>query len=168
MERVFVETRPEDIGHNPFKLIGADWMLITAGTRESFNTMTGAWGGLGIMWDRRIAMCVIRPNRYTYEFMEGSEYFSLSFFEEEYRDALTYCGTHSGRDVNKAAEARLNPVFGENSIYFAEARLVIECRKIYFQDITPANFLAPDIDGFYPKKDYHRMYIGEIVRCLSR
>ncbi|MHB8108879.1 MAG: flavin reductase family protein [Syntrophorhabdaceae bacterium] len=168
MESVFVEMKSEDIGHNPFKLIGSDWMLITAGTKESFNTMTGAWGGLGIMWDKRIAICVIRPNRYTFEFMEKSKYFSLSFFDEEYRDALTYCGTTSGRDVNKIAETGLTPIFGEDTIYFAQARLVIECSKIYYQDIDPVNFLAPEIDGFYPKKDYHRLYIGEIMRCLSR
>ncbi|MEN6616669.1 MAG: flavin reductase family protein [Syntrophorhabdus sp.] len=168
MEPVFIEMRPEDIGHNPFKLIGADWMLITAGTREDFNTMTGAWGGLGIMWEKRVAMCVIRPNRYTYEFMERSKFFSLSFFDEEYRDALTYCGTTSGRDVNKVAETGLTPVFGEDTIYFAQARLVIECSKIYYQDINPANFLIPEIEGFYPKKDYHRLYLGEIIRCLSR
>ena len=168
MESVFAEMRPEDIGRNPFRLIGADWMLITAGTKESFNTMTGAWGGLGVVWDRRVAICLVRPTRYTYEFMERSWSFSLCFFDEEYRDALTYCGTTSGRDVNKAVEAGLTPVFGEDTIHFAEARLVIECRKIYHQDIEPQNFLVPDIDGFYPKKDYHRMYVGEIIRCLSR
>jgi flavin reductase (DIM6/NTAB) family NADH-FMN oxidoreductase RutF len=160
--------KAENIGRNAFRLIGADWMLITAGTKDSFNTMTGAWGGLGIMWDMRVAICVVRPNRYTYEFMERYPAFSLSFFDEEYRDALTYCGTTSGRDVNKVAQTGLTPVFGEDTTYFAQARLVMECRKIYFQDIEPQNFLAPEIDGFYPKKDYHRMYMGEIVRCLSR
>jgi flavin reductase (DIM6/NTAB) family NADH-FMN oxidoreductase RutF len=168
MNTVFQETKPEDIGRNPFKLIGEDWMLITAGTKDSFNTMTGAWGGLGIIWDKRVAMCLVRPNRYTYEFMERSRSFSLSFFDEQYRDALTYCGTKSGRDVNKVAQTGLTPVFGEDTIYFAQSRLVIECRKIYFQDILPGNFLVPEIDGFYPKKDYHRMYFGEIIRCLSR
>ncbi len=120
------------------------------------------------MWDKRVAMCLVRPNRYTYEFMERSWSFSLSFFDEQYRDALTYCGTKSGRDVNKVAQTGLTPVFGEDTIYFAQSRLVIECRKIYFQDILPGNFLVPGIDGFYPKKDYHRMYFGEIIRCLSR
>lgn len=168
MESVFKEIRPEDIGENPFKLIGSDWMLITAGTKDSFNTMTGAWGGFGIMWDRRIAVCVIRPNRHTYKFMESSASFSLSFFDEQYRDILTYCGTRSGRDVDKAAETGLTPISGEDSIYFAQANLVIECRKIYYQDIMPGNFLIPEIEGFYPKKDYHRAYFGEITRCLER
>lgn len=159
---------PENLVDNPFKLIGKDWMLITAGAKESFNTMTGAWGGLGVLWGKNICFCVIRPNRYTYEFMERSDVFTLSFLEEQYRDALTYCGTKSGRDVNKTAETKLTPVFNDDSIYFAEARLVLVCKKIYFQDMMPANFLAPEIDEFYPLKDYHRMYVGEIARCLSR
>ncbi len=164
----FQKISPENLVDNPFKLIGKDWMLITAGTKESFNTMTGAWGGLGVLWSKNICFCVIRPNRYTYEFMERSDVFTLSFLEEQYRDALTYCGTKSGRDVNKTAETNLTPVFNDDSIYFAEARLVLVCRKIYFQDILPANFISPEIDEFYPLKDYRRMYVGEIARCLSR
>ena len=168
METIFREIKPEAVTDNTFKLIGQDWMLITAGTKDSFNTMTGAWGGLGIMWDKRIAVCVIRPNRHTYEFMEASAKFSLSFFDGQYRDVLTYCGTKSGRDVNKVKETGLTPVFGDEIVYFAQSRLVIECRKIYYQDITPENFLSPDIEGFYPKKDYHRVYFGEIISCLVR
>lgn len=166
--KTFQEITPEDLVGNPFKLIGKDWMLITAGKEESFNTMTGAWGGFGVLWSKNICFCVIRPNRYTYEFMERSDFFTLSFLEEQYRDILTYCGTKSGRDVNKTAETNLTPVFNSDSIYFAEARLVMICRKIYFQDMLPAHFLAPEIDEFYPLKDYHRMYVGEIARCLSR
>lgn len=130
----FKRINPEDITDNVFKLIGKDWMLITAGTKDSFNTMTGAWGGLGILWDKRICFCVIRPGRYTYEFVERSDLFTVSFFGEQYRDILTYCGTKSGRDVNKVAETGLTPVFGDNSVYFGEARLVLVCRKIYYQE----------------------------------
>jgi flavin reductase (DIM6/NTAB) family NADH-FMN oxidoreductase RutF len=162
------EINPENLVDNPFKLIGKDWMLITAGTRESFNTMTGAWGGLGVLWYKNVCFCVIRPNRYTYEFMEKCSSYTLSFLEEQYRDVLTYCGTKSGRDVNKVTETGLTPVFDNDSIYFAEARLVLICKKIYFQDMIPAHFLDPAIDEFYPLKDYHRMYVGEIVRCLRR
>ncbi|MBA4390390.1 MAG: flavin reductase [Syntrophus sp. (in: bacteria)] len=168
MNNIFKEINPEFVMDNPFKLIGSDWMLITAGSRESFNTMTGAWGGLGIMWEKKVAWCVIRPNRYTYKFVEESPFYTLSFLEEQYRDVLTYCGTKSGRDVNKVAETGLTPVFGENTIYFAEARLVLECKKIYFQDILPKNFLSPEIEEYYPQKDYHRMYVGEIIRSLTR
>ena len=162
----FKETKPELLTDNPFKLIGSDWMLITAGTPESFNTMPASWGGLGILWERKVAACFIRPTRYTFEFAERSTYFTLSFFEEQYRKALTYCGTHSGRNTDKVKEAGLTPVKEDGFVYFEEARLVLACRKLYYQNIVPERFLDPKIESMYPQKDYHRMYIGEIVKCL--
>ena len=164
----FREIRPELLTENPFKLIGADWMLITAGTAESFNTMTASWGGLGILWERQVCFCFIRPTRYTYEFIERAENFTLSFFEERYRKALSYCGSHSGRDADKIREAGLTPMKEGGFVSFSEARLVLACKKIYSQDINPDRFLDPAIEGMYPKKDYHRMYVGEIKRCLVR
>ncbi len=165
---LFRNLDPETLNENVFRLIGKEWMLVTAGDRSSFNTMTAAWGGWGIMWQKKCAWCVIRPNRYTFEFMERCSHFTLSFLEEQYKDILTYCGSKSGRDVNKIAETGLTPVFSEKGVYFAEARLVFECRKMYFQDLIPENFLSPDIEELYPLKDYHRMYLGEIISCLSR
>jgi len=85
----------------------------------------------------------------------------------QHRKALAYCGSHSGRDVDKIEATGLTSVQTESgAVYFAEARIVLECRNIYFQDINPANFLDPSIAGNYPDKDYHRMYVGEIVRCM--
>jgi len=165
----FTEIAPETIDESAFKLIGKDWMLITAGGIESFNTMTGGWGGLGVMWSRNVCCCVIRPQRYTYQFMEKSDFFTVTFFEEKHRAALEYCGSHSGRDVDKIKATGLTPVRSESgAVYFAEARIVLECRKIYFQDIDPANFLDPTIADNYPARDYHRMYMGEIVKCMVR
>jgi len=162
------EVSSELITDNTFKLIGKDWMLVTAGEEAAFNTMTAAWGGLGVLWDKNICFCVIRPTRYTYAFMEKSENFTLSFFEEYYRDSLTYCGTKSGKDVDKVEKTGLTPVFNNGAVYFSEARLVMVCKKIYTQDIVPEKFLDPEIDKFYPEKDYHRMYVGEIRRCLRK
>lgn len=162
----FKEIKPELLTDNPFKLIGADWMLITAGTVGSFNTMTASWGGLGVLWERKVCFCFIRPTRYTYEFIERSENFTLSFFEERFRKALSYCGSHSGRDTDKIKEAGLTPVTEGGFIHFAEARLVLACRKLYFQDISPDRFLDAAIEGMYPQKDYHRMYVGEIKKCM--
>jgi flavin reductase (DIM6/NTAB) family NADH-FMN oxidoreductase RutF len=164
----FKETKPELLTDNPFKLIGTDWMLITAGTPESFNTMTASWGGLGILWERKVATCYIRPTRYTYELIERSQHFTLSFFNETFRKALTYCGTHSGRNVNKIKEAGITPMKEKAFVYFEEARLVLACRKLYYQDIGPERFLDPTIESMYPQKDYHRMYIGEIEKCLVK
>jgi len=165
----FVEIKPEDMRGNVFKLIGSDWMLIAAGTRDSFNMMTASWGGMGVLWNKRIAICFVRPQRYTYEFVERATHFALSFFSEDYRDALNLCGSKSGRQMDKVAATGLTPVVGETgAIYFAEARLVLECRKIYFQDLDPAHFVDDEIHRNYSKRDYHRMYFGEIIHCLAK
>lgn len=162
----FVEILPEKLDESAFKLIGSDWMLITAGRMDSFNTMTASWGGLGVLWNKNVCYCVIRPQRYTHEFMEKSQYFTLSFFDRDYRKALEICGTKSGRDVDKVKETGLTPVrAGCGAVYFDEARIVMECRKIYFQDINPANFVDRTIADNYPDEDYHRMYVGEIMKC---
>jgi len=157
------------IKDNVFKLIGADWMLITAGSIRSFNTMTASWGAFGELWNKKISICFIRPVRHTYTFMEKADYYTLSFFDEKHRDVLKFCGSRSGRDVNKVAKTGITPVETESgAVYFDEARLVLECRKIYFSDLDPAHFLDSKIDNEYPQKDYHRMYIGEVIRCLVR
>ena len=157
--------KTKDLDKNVFSLIGDQWMLLTAGTPERCNTMTASWGGLGVLWGINVAACYIRPQRYTYEFVERSGFFTLSFFGEEYRKALTLCGSKSGRDIDKIKECGLTvSASAGNAPYFQEAELVLVCRKLYWQDIDPAHFLDPDLDGrWYPEKDYHRMYIGEIV-----
>jgi len=166
----FSSIAPQEIPDNVFRLIGSDWMLITAGPPDAYNTMTASWGGFGVLWDRNVCWCVIRPHRYTYQFMERAENFTLSFFEENYRSVLEFCGSRSGRDVDKAAATGLTPIPGSlpGTTCFAQARLIIECRKLYFQDLDPRNFLDPSIHDNYPQRDYHRMYLGEILNCLVR
>lgn len=158
------------MNENVFELIGSDWMLITAGTPDSYNTMTASWGGLGVLWNRNVAICFVRPTRYTYEFLEKADNFTLSFFDEEHREKLNLCGSKSGRDTDKAAATGLVAVSGQLSgtTTFEQARMVLECRKLYFQDIEPARFGDPSIESLYPNKDYHRMYIGEIVNCMMK
>jgi flavin reductase (DIM6/NTAB) family NADH-FMN oxidoreductase RutF len=112
----FRETKPELLTDNPFKLIGTDWTLITAGAPRSFNTMTASWGGLGVLWDKKVCFCFIRPTRHTYSFVEKAASFTLSFFDEQHRKALTFCGTHSGRDTDKIAATGLTPVQGRDRL----------------------------------------------------
>ncbi len=168
MDGIFMEIKPEEIKDNTFKALASDWMLVTAGTMEKMNTMTASWGGFGVLWDRNVGICVVRPTRYTYDFMEKSDRFTLSFYDASYRNALVICGTKSGRDTDKIALAGLTPMEIEGSVCFKEARLIMVCRKIYYQDVDPANFLDPAIGKSYPKKDYHRMYVGEILKCYAK
>lgn len=165
----FSETPVEQLTDNPFRLIGKDWMLITAGTLESWNTMTASWGGLGILWNKPVAFAFIRPTRHTFGFAERNDRFTLSFFDETHRDALTLCGTKSGRDTDKAKETGLVPVAGSpGTVYFEQARLVLECRKLHAQDLDPDGFIDPAIHDTYQDEDFHRMYVGEVFRCLVR
>jgi len=164
----FKELTPTNLKENPFKMINEDWMLISAGTEKNFNAMTASWGGLGIMWNKNVATVVVRPNRYTFEFIEKQEYFTLSFFEEEHRDALTLCGTKSGRDMDKISEAGLNPVFDNNGIYYEEAKIIMVCKKLYSQNMVPESFMTNELEEFYPKKDYHKLYIGEIENMYEK
>ncbi len=169
MERKFTQIKPEMITDNTFKMVGKDWMLITAGSLDKYNTMTASWGGFGILWSKNVCFCVVRPTRHTYQFLEAADRFTLTFFAEQHREALNYCGTKSGRDVDKAAATGLIPRQDRDGlVYFDQARLVLECQKLYFHDLDPAHFLDPAIEKNYPLKDYHRLYIGEITHCLTQ
>jgi flavin reductase (DIM6/NTAB) family NADH-FMN oxidoreductase RutF len=162
---VAAESRPENI----FKLFDHDWMLVTAGTMEAYNALTASWGGMGILFEKEVTMCVVRPVRHTFGFMEKSDVFTLSAFEEKYRPALRTFGRASGRDGDKAKATGMTPVQGlHGGIFFQEARLVYECRKIYYHDIDPGKFLDQKMHKFYPRKDYHRMYIGEVLTVHAR
>jgi len=159
---------PQDINQNPFTLIDDDWFLLSAGNLTAFNTMTASWGGLGILWNRPVVFCFVRPHRYTYKFMESNEFFTMSFFDEIHRDALNYCGKVSGKNNDKMKVTGLKPFESPaGSIFYEQAKLMLECRKLYFSDIIPEHFLTESINKNYPKKDYHRMYIGEITSCFN-
>ncbi len=165
----FKTITPGQIKDNVFKLIGEDWMLITAGKEDAFNTMTASWGGLGILWNKTVSCCFVRPTRYTYEFMEKGNTYTLSFFSEKYRRALEICGSKSGRDGDKISETGLTPCLAAyDAVTFKQAQLVLVCNKLYFQDLIPRNFIDPQIETNYPKKDYHRMYVGEILTALQQ
>jgi flavin reductase (DIM6/NTAB) family NADH-FMN oxidoreductase RutF len=159
---------PKDIHQNPFTLIDDDWFLLTAGNTNAFNTMTASWGGMGILWNKPVVFCFVRPQRYTYKFMESNEFFTMSFFDESYRDALNLCGKVSGRQMDKIKATGLKPFESpKGSIFFDQAQLMLECRKLYFSDIIPEHFLVDGIKANYPKEDYHRMYIGEIISSFT-
>ena len=157
----------EDFTVKAYGLFEVGWLLLTSGDFETghYNAMTISWGSLGVMWNRPFAQVVVRPVRYTYEFIEQYDTFTLCAFPANYHKALSLLGTKSGRDGDKIKEAQLTAVKAKRASApaFAEADLVIECRKMYWQDFDPKNFLDPKIDQNYPRKDYHRMIFGEII-----
>lgn len=164
----FKEIHPEEITENLFDLIGKQWMLVTAGTESCYNTMTASWGGAGILWGSPVAFSFIRPQRYTDELIKGSDYYTLSFYEDSYKSALQFCGSKSGREYDKAKETGLTPVFSDDTVYFGEAKLVLICKKTYAGVFSPDDFIDQSIEKNYPDKDYHNVYIGKIVKVLTK
>ncbi len=167
-----IKTDPYKFLEKPFNIWQNDWFLLTAGNFEEkhFNTMTVAWGSLGIMWNLPFAQVVVRPTRFTYKFTEKYKSFTLSRFDKKYRHALKLLGTKSGRDGDKILESGLKPAKAEliEAPSFKEADLVIECTKIYWDDFKPENFIDPSIEKNYPVKDYHRIYFGKIEGIFSK
>ena len=149
---------------NPWDKIGKEWFLLTSGDEKGFNTMTASWGFSGVMWGKNTFITVVRPTRYTYDFMEKNELFTASFFDEKYRKALSFCGSHSGRDCDKMKETGLTPEFIDGTTAFKEAKLVLVCRKIYAQDMD-VSLLAEDVKPANGSDPIHKQYIGEIIKA---
>ncbi len=166
---MFQKIDPKALNQNVFSAIGDQWMLITSGTADKCNTMTASWGGLGMIWGAPAATCYIRPQRYTKEFMDREEYFTLTFFGEEYRRQLQLCGSRSGRNTNKVKECGFTVAAAEcGAPYFEEAELVLVCRKRFAQPMDPDRIPQEIKTKWYPKQDYHILYIGEIVEALVK
>ena len=148
------------------------WLVLAAGDfgKKDFNAMTVGWGAFGVMWGRPYAQAVVRPTRYTHQFMEKYDTFTLTAFPPQFRSALQLLGSRSGRDGDKIKASGLTPEASQvvAAPSFVEANLVIECRKIYWQDIDPAHFVDPSIHAHYPRRDYHRVYFGEILAIREK
>ena len=164
----FKEISVKELKENFISLISDEWTLICAGNKEKFNMMTASWGGFGEMWNKDVATVVIRPQRYTKEFVDSDDYFTLTFFGSN-KDIHKICGSKSGREVDKVETTGLTPIFDNNSVYFEQARIVVICKKVYCSQINPECFSDKSyIDKFYAEKDYHYAYIGEIEKVLIK
>lgn len=164
----FTEIKTEELNFNVFNDIGKKWMLISAAKEDgSINTMTASWGTMGVLWNKNVFICFVRPQRYTHEFTEASDKISISFFGEEYRDALKLCGRVSGRDCDKIALAGITPTENEYGIGFDEAERIIYGKKIYVGKLDPKCFLSEDIEKHY-NNDYHTVYICEIEKIEEK
>lgn len=154
---------------NPFTKIGKDWALVTAGTKASANTMTVSWGSVGVLWGKNVVSVFIRDSRYTKEFIDQNEFFSVSFLSDAYRDALNYCGSHSGRSGDKFAAAGLTLATRHSIPYIDEGNLILLCKKMSATRITEDSFLVPELkEKWYANGDMHTMYIAEIIDILAR
>jgi flavin reductase (DIM6/NTAB) family NADH-FMN oxidoreductase RutF len=177
----WTEKSIRDFRGSPSQRISEEWALLTAGNTAlgagHWNTMTVSWGGLGVLWGRDVAAIYVRPHRHTLEFLNANTLFTISFFDKKHHKTLAFCGEKSGRDYDKAAETGITPVVFDSTfaggridgaVAFKEAAEVIVCKKIYTHDFDPAKFLDPRIEReCYPQKDYHRMFIGEILTLLT-
>jgi flavin reductase (DIM6/NTAB) family NADH-FMN oxidoreductase RutF len=154
-------------GANVFHLFDRQWLLLASGdlARGELNAMTISWGSLGVIWGKPFVQVLVRPHRYTHGFMDRFDTFTLSAFPEAHRAALNLLGSQSGRDGDKIAASGLTPIAAARvaAPAFAEAELVLECRKIYRAPLDSRSFLDPAIEGHYPQRDYHTAYFGEIV-----
>lgn len=164
----FKHISPYELEGNPIRMIAKDWALATAADGTAANTMTISWGGVGCLWNKPVAFLFVRPQRHTFRFTEVADSFSLGFFDESYREALTYCGTVSGREEDKIAHCGFTTLYQDGIPYFAEADKVLLCRKLYAQDLGEQFALSPIVINQYPQRDYHRMYVGEIVDVLVK
>ena len=165
----FKEIKPKDLNQSTFQLIGHDWMLITAGKEDKINTMTASWGTFGIMWGKNVISIVVRPQRFTKEFIDFSSTFSLTFFDESNKKDLEYLGSVSGRDEDKLSKTNLTVTYIDNTPSFEEAKLTIICEKLYAQELNPESFMDTTLDKqFYSEKDYHTIYIAEVKKILIK
>lgn len=165
MNRISIS--PDKLQLPAIKTWSHSWPLLTSGDYASgdFNTMTVGWGSLGVMWKKPMAMVVVRPSRYTYEFMERHDSFTLSVLPEDYRTALQLCGTKSGRELDKIKAAGLTaiPSSAIEAPGFDEAELIIECRAMYKTPFETNQFSDPIIMTHYPEGDLHLMTFGQII-----
>ena len=142
------------------------WALLTAGNESSFNTMTISWGGLGTIWNKPVATVYVRESRYTHEFMDNNDYFTVSFYPEEYKKILGVLGSKSGRDMDKMKESGLTPVKAGESMSFKEAEVTLVCKKLFRQQLDVKNMPKDIAESMYADNDMHDVYIGEVVEII--
>lgn len=164
---MFKEISAKEIDGNLIKAISDEWMLVSAGDKSGYNMMTASWGFAGEMWGSDSVIAMVRPQRYTMEFIEKSDYFTLSFYGDK-KEIHKVCGSMSGRDVNKTELTGLTPVFADNSVYFNEARLVLVCKKQYVDLLKEDKFADKEPLRWYENKDYHYMIVGKIEKVLVK
>ncbi len=149
-----------------FSQFDEKWALLTAGKPDGFNTMTISWGGLGTLWNRPVATVYVRTSRFTHDFMDKEDYFTVSFYPEQYKKTLGVLGAKSGRDMDKIHGSGLTPKAAGQSTTFEEAEITLVCRKLFRQRLEPENMAAEVANTFYSGDALHDMYVGEVVEIV--
>lgn len=150
-----------------FKQFDKRWALLTAGTKDDFNTMTISWGGLGTIWNKPVATVYVRESRYTHDYMEKNDCFTVSFYPEQYKQILGVLGSRSGRDMDKMNNTGLSPKPAGETMTFEEAEITLVCRKLFKQKLLPENMPEEVVSGLYADNDLHDMYIGEVIDIIK-
>ena len=163
---IYKSVEPRSIKDNLIKCLAEEWALITAGNKDGYNMMTASWGFAGEMWGADSIAMVVRPQRYTMEFIDQNDYFTVSFYGDN-KEIHKICGSKSGRDIDKTEACKLTPVYDEKGVYFKEARLVVFCKKEYVQAMREESFVDKDNLRWY-KGDYHNMIFGKIEKILTK
>lgn len=165
----YKQIAPDKIPGNIIKLLEDDWSLITSGIGDSVNVMTASWGGIGILWEKPVAFCFIKPTRYSIQTMDRGDTYTISFYTVAYHEALEYCGSVSGRDTDKIKGSGLTPIKTPlGATAFSEAWLILECRKMVAQPILEDGVTDKDAKEKWSENGYHKMYIGEIVNAWMK
>ncbi len=158
-----------NISQQVYTELNDQWMLITAQkSNGTFNTMTASWGGFGVLWNKPVAFCFVRPQRYTLEFLDASDTCTLTFFGGAHKEDLALLGRVSGRDGDKIARTQLHPIKVADTVSFEEAQHIFVCRKLYRQRLEECCFLDPSLLKNYADKDYHYLFVCEISEVLVR
>ena len=151
-----------------FSQFDKKWALLTAGTKDKFNSMTISWGGTGTLWGKPVATTYVRTSRYTHEFMDDNDYFTISFFPEDMKSILGVFGSKSGRDIDKMNYEGLTAKEAGESVTFEEAELTLVCKKLFKQKLDEANMPKEVVEAFYSGDASHDMYIGEVVELIKK
>lgn len=151
-----------------FEQFDKKWALLTAGTKEKFNSMTISWGGMGTLWGKPVVTAYVRTSRYTHDFMDDNDYFTVSFYPEEFKSVLGVFGSKSGRDIDKMNYEGLTAVEAGESMSFAEAEVTLVCKKLFKQKLDEANMPDDVVKAFYSSDASHDMYIGEVVDIIEK
>lgn len=167
----YLEISPEEFNCSPIKLIGKDWLLITVADKEKpsgANAMTASWGGVGVLWGLPVATIYVRPQRYTCSLVENENKLSLCFPGEEYKKAMGYCGSHSGRDGDKIAECGLSVEEIDGVPAISGSQVIMICEKLYTDNLKKDNFVDERPLSYYENNDFHRIYMLEIKKILVK